>query len=53
MNDYAEKTYINSVEKNKPGNGTSLLPFIVYKNHRQNMEKIKNRTDFGNSERSP
>ena len=40
-----EKIYINSVEKNKPGNGASLLPFIVYKNHQQKMEKIKNRAD--------
>ena len=33
--------------KAKPGNGTSLLPFIEYANHRRSMEKVRGFTDSG------
>lgn len=40
-----------SIEKNgiqaKPGNGTSLLPFIEYANHKKSMERVRNITESG------
>lgn len=33
--------------KAKPGNGTSLLPFIEYANHLRSMEKVRGMTDSG------
>ena len=33
--------------KAKPGNGTSLLPFIEYANHLRTLEKVKGVTDSG------
>jgi len=33
--------------KAKPGNGTNLLPFIEYANHKRSMEKVRGVTDSG------
>ncbi len=38
---------MNKGIKAKPGNGTSLLPFIEYNNHKQAMLKVKPTTDSG------
>ena len=43
-------TYLGALEKAKPGNGTSLLPYINYKNHMKAMDNIKSTTDMGSPE---
>jgi len=35
--------------KGKPGNGTSLLPFIEYSNHLEHLSKVRHATDTGRS----
>ena len=42
--------YLGALEKAKPGNGTNLLPYIVYKNHLKAMDKVKGTTDQGSPE---
>ena len=43
-------TYLGALEKAKPGNGTNLLPYIVYKNHLKAMDNVKRTTDQGSPE---
>ena len=33
-------SFSTNLEKAKPGNGTNLLPYIQYKNHRKAMEHV-------------
>ena len=43
-------TYLGALEKAKPGNGTNLLRYIVYKNHLKAMDNVKSNTDQGSPE---
>ena len=44
---FPNKLPLNKGIKAKPGNGTSLLPFIEYNNHCKAMNKVKPSTDTG------
>ena len=35
-----DNSYLTTLEKAKPGNGTSVLPYIQYKNHLKAMGEV-------------
>lgn len=42
-----DNSYLTTLEKAKPGNGTSVLPYIQYKNHLKAMGEVQGATDTG------
>ena len=42
-----DSSHISQAEKAPTGNRTSLLPFILYKNHIKAMGKVQHNTDTG------